>query len=122
MSCRRAERPPELIEFRRFSPRFEPAIIRSARGCPYAHYLITSTSELSMIHPRFAPIVFGFVLSGLMSLIVSGIATIRAVGLPPDFLTLWMGAWIVSWAVAFPTVLVVAPVTRKVVGRLVRQS
>lgn len=38
-----------------------------------------------MIHPRFAPIVFGFVLSGLMSLIVSGIATVRAVGLPPDF-------------------------------------
>jgi hypothetical protein len=38
-----------------------------------------------MIPARFAPVVFGFILSGLMSCIVSAIATLRAVGLPPDF-------------------------------------
>jgi hypothetical protein len=71
-----------------------------------------------MIPARFAPILFGFFLSGLMSLIVAGIATFRAVGLPHDFISLWMGAWAASWIVAFPTVLVVAPLARRLVARL----
>lgn len=73
-----------------------------------------------MIPARFAPIVFGLILSGLMSFIVSGIATFRAAGADPAFLQLWMGAWLTSWVVAFPTVLVVAPFTRRLVARLVR--
>lgn len=71
-----------------------------------------------MIPARFAPVVFGFILSGLMSCIVSAIATLRAVGLPPDFVALWMSSWVFAWAVAFPTVLVIAPITRKLVARL----
>jgi len=73
-----------------------------------------------MIPPRFAPIVFGFILSGLMSLIVSGIATVRATGAIDGVFGLWMGAWVASWLVAFPTVLVVAPFTRRIVARLTR--
>jgi hypothetical protein len=73
-----------------------------------------------MIPARFAPIVFGFILSGLMSCIVSGIATLRAIGLPPEFMFKWMTSWGFSWAVAFPTVLVVAPMTRRIVARLTR--
>ena len=73
-----------------------------------------------MIPARFSPVVFGFILSGLMSLIVSGIATLRAVGMPPDILAKWMSSWAFSWAVAFPTVLVVAPLARRLVARLVR--
>ncbi len=73
-----------------------------------------------MIPQRFAPILFGFILSGLMSLLVSGIATWRALGLPPEFVAVWMAAWINAWIVAFPAVLVVAPVTRRLVARLVK--
>lgn len=73
-----------------------------------------------MIPARMAPILFGFILSGLMSLIVSGIATIRAAGLADGVFGLWMGAWITSWLVAFPTVLVVAPMARRVVAKLVK--
>lgn len=73
-----------------------------------------------MIPPRLAPIVFGFVLSCLMSLIVSGISTFRNAGLGDDFATLWLGAWLVSWMIAFPVVLVVAPVARRVVNSLIR--
>jgi len=68
---------------------------------------------------RFAPALFGFILSGLMSLAVSGIATLRNAGLVDDFLGLWVGAWLVSWMFAFPVVLVVAPITRRLVGLLV---
>jgi len=73
-----------------------------------------------MIFPRFAPVVFGFVLSALMSFIVSGIATLRAAGLSDTFFSLWIGAWLASWLVAFPVVLIVAPLARRVVGRLVK--
>lgn len=69
---------------------------------------------------RFAPIAFGFVLSSLMSFLVSGIATFRNAGLVENFFTLWIGAWIPSWLIAFPVVLVVAPVARRIVGSLVR--
>ena len=73
-----------------------------------------------MISPRFAPVVFGFVLSAMMSFIVSGVATFRTAGLTDDFLNLWIGAWLPSWFVAFPVVLVVAPLARKAVAGLVR--
>jgi uncharacterized membrane protein len=71
-----------------------------------------------MIPARFAHVVFGLFLSGFMSLIVSGIATVRAAGMVPGLPQKWLGAWLFSWAVAFPTVLVVVPVTRKIMGRL----
>lgn len=73
-----------------------------------------------MIPARFAPILFGFILSGLMSCIVSGIATLRAVGVTDGLMVQWMTAWATSWAVAFPLVLVVAPVTRRLVAALTR--
>lgn len=75
-----------------------------------------------MIPQRFAPVLFGFTLSCLMSLLVSGIATWRALGLPPDFFALWMAAWLNAWIVAFPAVLVVAPITRRLVDKLVKPS
>ena len=68
---------------------------------------------------RFAPILFGFILSGLMSLLVSGIATFNA-GLVDGFFGMWVNAWLPSWLIAFPVVLVVAPVARRLVGLLVK--
>ncbi|MFM2389501.1 MAG: hypothetical protein RLZZ437_1056 [Pseudomonadota bacterium] len=73
-----------------------------------------------MIPARFAPILFGFILSGLMSCVVSGIATFRALGAHEGFLADWAGSWAVSWAIAFPTVLIVAPITRNIVAALTR--
>lgn len=75
-----------------------------------------------MISSKYAPALFGFILSGLMSLLVSGISTYRAVGLGADFPGLWSSAWLTAWLVAFPVVLVVAPLTRKAVGLLTRQG
>ncbi len=73
---------------------------------------------------RLIHVTFGLLLSGMMSFIVSGIATARALGFaaiaatPADALTTWLGAWVVSWSIAFPVVLVVAPFVRKIVARL----
>ena len=75
-----------------------------------------------MIPARYATIAFAFVLSALMSFLVSGIATLRNAGFTDDFFSLWIGAWLPSWLFAFPTVVVVAPIARRIVNRMVRQE
>lgn len=71
-----------------------------------------------MFPKKYAPALFGLILSCLMSLLVSGISTYRAVGADSHFLSLWSAAWLTAWCVAFPVVLVLAPLARKVVGTL----
>ena len=75
-----------------------------------------------MFPKEFAPAVFGLILSGLMSLLVAGISTWRAVGLGDSFAGVWISAWLTAWLVAFPVVLVVAPLARRVVSLLVSPS
>jgi len=75
-----------------------------------------------MFPKKFAPAVFGLILSGLMSLLVAGISTWRAVGLGDSFAGVWISAWLTAWLVAFPVVLVVAPLARRAVSLLVSPS
>lgn len=72
-----------------------------------------------MFPRKLAPALFGLILSGLMSLLVSGISTYRAVGFGDGYFGLWSGAWLMAWLVAFPVVLVVAPLARRTVSVLV---
>ena len=72
-----------------------------------------------MLPEKFAPALFGLILSGLMSLLVSGISTYRAVGFIDNYAGLWTSAWLTAWLVAFPVVLVVAPLARRTVSLLV---
>jgi hypothetical protein len=72
-----------------------------------------------MIPNRFAPVLFGLILSGVMSFVISGIATIRATGWMPCLAGAWAGAWLIAWLVAFPLVLLVAPLARRVVRSVV---
>lgn len=73
-----------------------------------------------MIPRKFEPVLFGLFLSGLMSLLVSGIATLRAAGMGPGFLSLWITSWLTAWLFAFPAVLLVAPVARRLVRSLLQ--
>jgi hypothetical protein len=72
-----------------------------------------------MFPKKFAPALFGLILSGLMSLLVAGISTYRAIGLGDSFAGLWVSAWLTAWLVAFLVVLVVAPLARRAVTLLV---
>jgi hypothetical protein len=72
-----------------------------------------------MIPSRFGPILFGAILSGLMSFLVSGISAFRAIGPATHFFSVWVSAWLTAWLIAFPVVLLAAPFTRKVVQLLV---
>lgn len=75
-----------------------------------------------MLPARFAPALFGLILSALMSLVVSGISTFWASGPGANFLEVWMSAWLMAWLIAFPLVLLVAPITRRIVQGLVSAS
>ena len=68
---------------------------------------------------RYAGIVMPFLLTLLMTCLVSFISTWRAIGLDGDFVPVWMSAWLMSWSVAFPTILVVFPLVRRMTGAIV---
>lgn len=68
-----------------------------------------------MIPKKYGPLLFSLILSGLMSLLVSGIATFRASGLMHDFISTWTSTWLTAWLFTFPAVMLVTPVTRKIV-------
>jgi hypothetical protein len=74
-----------------------------------------------MIPKKYGSILFGLILSGLMSFLVSGIATFRATGLVANFGGMWTSAWLTAWMVAFPVVLIVAPFARQMVELAIRK-
>jgi hypothetical protein len=67
---------------------------------------------------RYAGIVMPLVLSVLMSLIVSAISTLKSIGIDAAFFTTWPVAWFLSWLVAFPALLAVMPLVRRIVACL----
>ena len=75
-----------------------------------------------MIPKKYAPMLFSLILSGLMSLLVSGIATFRAVGFADGVIGLWVSAWLTAWLFAFPAVMLVAPLAQRAVRSLVARS
>ena len=69
---------------------------------------------LTLLHTRYSAVVMPFFLSIIMTCVISLVSTLRGVGLVPGFLPLWLGSWALSWVIAFPTLLVVLPIVRKV--------
>jgi hypothetical protein len=71
--------------------------------------------------PKWAePFAFALLLSGFMTLIVSGVSTFLAVGAAdPALPALWTRAWLTSWAIAFPVMSVVAPFVRRILKSIV---
>lgn len=79
----------------------------------------TIVAGIPKLPARSAAIVIPFLLSLLMSVVVSAISTLRSAGWTPDVLHLWLGAWMLSWAVAFPLVVVLLPTVRRLAGLVV---
>jgi hypothetical protein len=70
------------------------------------------------IPARFAPIVFSALLSAIMVAIVSAFVLITSQGISSGFPAQWLRSCITTWPIAFPTVAVVAPWVRRIVGRI----
>lgn len=73
------------------------------------------------IHPRYASLLFGVILSAVMVTIVSGTVLALNQGITPDFLPRWAKSFAGTFPIALPTVLVVAPMVRRLVCRLTGQ-
>jgi len=78
-----------------------------------------SATEDRRLPARFTLPVTGFILTGIMTIVISGVSTLLALGPGAEFLARWPVAWISSWIIAFPTVLVVLPMVRRIVARVV---
>lgn len=70
------------------------------------------------IPARFSPIVFGAILSAIMVAIVSAFVLVTTQGFHAGLLQQWTRSCLTTWPVAFPTVTLIAPWVRKVVGRV----
>lgn len=68
---------------------------------------------------RYGALVTPLILSGLMTLIVSGISTLRVLGPTPAFLQSWPSAWGLSWLIAFPVLLLALPLARRLTAMIV---
>ncbi len=71
---------------------------------------------------RYASVVMPFFLSLLMTCLVSLISTARSVGFNAALPPLWLGNWALSWLVAFPLMLVVLPVVRRLTAAVVESA
>jgi Protein of unknown function (DUF2798) len=70
------------------------------------------------IPARFAPILFGGLLSVIMVAFVSAFVLATTQGFSTDFLSRWLRSCVTTWPAAFVAVTLVAPWVRRVVGRL----
>jgi Protein of unknown function (DUF2798) len=77
---------------------------------------------------RFAPFLFPLLLSGFMTFLITGISMTRVLGIdvlvtdPGNFLQIWMKAYVSSWLVAYPILLLVIPVVRRMVDWLTAEA
>jgi hypothetical protein len=67
---------------------------------------------------RFAPILFSALLSAIMVCIVSAFVLTTTQGIHAGLVGQWLRSFVTTWPVAFPTVAIVAPWVRRVVGRV----
>ncbi|HTR86855.1 MAG TPA: DUF2798 domain-containing protein [Reyranella sp.] len=56
-----------------------------------------------------------------MTFLVSGVATWRALGWVPGMVQTWMTSWGIAWLVAFPTMLVMMPIVRRWLARIIEE-
>jgi hypothetical protein len=68
---------------------------------------------------RYTAIIMPLTLSVLMTFVVSAIATLKSLGPTQAFVATWPAAWAISWLVAFPTLLAVLPLVRRIVALVV---
>ena len=67
------------------------------------------------------PIVLPFLLSIIMSGVISFVATLKAFGFVDGLFMYWLQAWGPSWMVSFPVVLFVLPLVRRIASLIVEK-
>ena len=71
-----------------------------------------------MIPAKYEQITFIFFVSICMSCVVSGVSVLNTAGFIEKFFGFRMTGWLKSWIIAFPSLLVIAPLVRRFVDKL----
>jgi Protein of unknown function (DUF2798) len=66
-------------------------------------------------------VVMPFLLSIIMSCVISFISTVKTLGFSEGLVNHWLQAWGISWLVAFPVVFFVLPLVRKIAALIVEK-
>ena len=75
-----------------------------------------------MIPKRYEFLLFALLMSSFMTFIMSGVVSYINMGLVDNFLKIWSVAYVNAFIVAFPSVMVVVPMVRKLVTKIIKQS
>ncbi len=79
-----------------------------------------STFALKKLPARYMAVVMPFILSLMMSGIVSLISTLKSMGFQDGIVSLWLASWLISWIVAFPSVLIILPIAKRFASMFVQ--
>ncbi|WMN59620.1 DUF2798 domain-containing protein [Pseudoalteromonas xiamenensis] len=71
-----------------------------------------------MIPRKYENLLFPFLMALFMSCIMSFVITVMNAGFVNHLLTIWLRAWAGAFVVAFPTILVVGPMVRRLAAWL----
>lgn len=71
-----------------------------------------------MVSIKYLHQVQALLLSGFMSFIMSGAISFINLGFVDNFLNIWFHSWLVAYAIAFPSVLLVFPFARKLAMKI----
>lgn len=68
-----------------------------------------------------ARFIFPALLSGIMAFLMTAVITFLNLGAPPNFIALWMRAFLIAWPLAYCAALIAAPIARRGTGWILRQ-
>ncbi|WP_140985666.1 DUF2798 domain-containing protein [Asticcacaulis tiandongensis] len=71
---------------------------------------------------RYMAIVMPFLLSVMMSGLISMVMLLLHGGVTPHLMADWLKAWAIAWVIAFPSVLCLLPVVRRLATLIVETS
>lgn len=82
-------------------------------------YIFAKVKKLPFKYVNF---VLPFILSCLMSGIISFVNIVHHMGWVEGLFQIWLSSWLFSWGVAFPTVLILLPIVRRITACFVDVS
>jgi hypothetical protein len=77
---------------------------------------------MKLIPTQYSHYVFSFFMSLLMSGIMSGCITIFNLGWIADLWQIWLQAWAGAFVIAFPTIVLITPLVRRLVLAVVKPT
>ena len=64
--------------------------------------------------------VLPFVMTGLMTSVVCAVSTYRVAGVV-GLQEKWFSTWLITWAIAFPTLVIILPLVNRIVSLIVEK-